>query len=97
MSQRTRVALGPAKPGNNQPAYPKLRISLVLSLWSLFSLFKQEGGWLWELKPKLPKKGDDQPIRLYIRGRPFKDSPVSRLFCAQQDLLGQKTSQRQIK
>ena len=71
MSQRTRVVLGPAKPGNNQPAYPKLRISLVLSLWSLFSLFKQEGGWLWELKPKLPKKGDDQPIRLYIRGRSF--------------------------
>ena len=34
MSQRTRVVLGPAKPGNNQPAYPKLRIFLVLSLLS---------------------------------------------------------------
>ena len=43
------------------------------------------------------EKRGDQPIRLYFRGRSFKDSPVSRLFCAQQDLLGQKTSQRQIK
>ena len=37
------------------------------------------------------EKRGDQPIRLYFRGRSFKDSPVSRLFCAQQDLLGQKT------
>ena len=36
---------------------------------------------------------DFQEVYIYI----YKDSPVSRLFCAQQDLLGQKTSQRQIK